>query len=151
MVNGQWCPWSMVHGPWSIITEPWSMVHGPWSMVVHGRPWSSMVVHDPWSMVHGPWSMVHGQWSMTTNFYFLPWHVSEHNQTVTTTTRLLLHVEDIQLEKKKYIPIYFWINIQDPDPNPQIQYLNLDLKSGSKHQFWIHISYTALNPVSKNY
>ena len=50
-VHAPWTmPWSMAHGPWTMVQGPWSMDHGPQTMV-HG-PWS--MDHDPWAMVHGP-------------------------------------------------------------------------------------------------
>ena len=36
-------PWSMDHGPFTMVHGPWSVHHGPWAMV-----------REPWSMGHGP-------------------------------------------------------------------------------------------------
>ncbi len=41
--SGSTGPWSMDHGPWTMVCGPCSMDHGPWTMV-----------RRPWSMDHGP-------------------------------------------------------------------------------------------------
>ena len=48
-------PWTMEHGPGTIVHGAWSRDHCPWT-IVHGP---SFMDHRPWTMVHGPRTMDH--------------------------------------------------------------------------------------------